>query len=184
MKHFILVVILVSLLCCFSFAAGDRGGLTLNTGISMFFEEDSTPAERAAEALFLSAIVVGGGYHFNIIPHILAPGFYADLHLSFISLLKDEDDIHDLSSAKNKTSFFQLGGRIYNQFRLGPIDIQPFFGLNLMVGGDDTYGLKMFGILVAFKMVGFEYSYQNPITKPMDTNVIHRFALLFHYRPK
>lgn len=180
MKRLFIVFILISLSCHFSVAAEDHNNFTLNAGLSVFFEADASPSTQAAEAFLLSSLAIGAGYHFNIIPHILAPGIYGDIHFSFITLLQDDKDIDD----KDRFLFFQFGGRIYNQFRFGPLDIQPFAGLNLMVGDKDALGLKVFGILLAYKMLGFEYGYQLPVKAHMRSRerAIHRFALLFHVR--
>ena len=185
-KRFILVFIFIVLLDLnhTAFAAEELGNFTGNAGLSIFFEADSSVAEKVLESIILSSLTLGLGGHLNVIPYILAPGIYGDAHISIASLFDLMDEDKNSSYIREKSLFFQVGLRLYNQFRFGPIDIQPFAGLNLMAGKKDTMGLKALGILVAYKNAGLEYSYQLPIKNAMDdrTNAIHRFALLYHMR--
>ena len=178
---------LIVLLPCVSFTFDDNNdsNLSLNGGISFFFESEASTGGKILEALLFSSLTAGIGYHFNIIPHILSPGIYGDIHVSLLSLLFNNSDDEDVNEIRdNGFSFYQIGIRLYNQFRFGPFDIQPFFGLNLMAGSTNSTFLKAFGILIAFKNFGLEYSYQLPLLKGRNklVNNLHRFAILYHLR--
>jgi len=154
----------------------------MNAGISVIFEGDAAASDQVAEAIILSSFGVGMGFHVNLIPHVLAPGIYGDVHLSFGSLLSGDYKDHHHDSTKRRSSFIQVGGRLYNRFKFGSLDIQPFAGFNLMTGGEYRLNLKTFGILLAVRSTGMEYSYQLPLKVPFrDTeSAIHRIAFIFH----
>ena len=186
MKKIIILFILVFQLTWISYASGDGdSNISLNGGLSFFFESEATPGGKVLEAVLFSSLTAGIGYHFNIIPHIFSPGIYGDIHISLLSLLSGNSDDSDVSEIRDKGfSFFQLGIRIYNQFRFGNFDIQPFAGLNLMGGNNNSTGLKLFGILIAYKNFGIEYSYQLPLLngKHKLVNDLHRISFLYHLR--
>ena len=185
-KRLILAFVFVVLLNLnhIAFAAEELGNITGNIGLSIFFEADASPVEKVLESIMLSSLALGVGGHINVIPYILAPGIYGDVHISLGTLFDLADDKKDNSYIRDQSLFLQAGLRLYNQFRLGPFDIQPFAGLNLMLGKHDSMGFKALGLLLAFKNTGLEYSYHLPIKNRMDdrTNAIHRFALLYHMR--
>ena len=186
MKRLIIFFILVFQLTWVSYAGGDGdSNLSLNGGLSIFFESEASPGGKVLEAVIFSSLTAGIGYHFNLIPHIFSPGIYGDIHVSLVSLLSGNSNDSDVSEIRDKGfSFFQLGIRIYNQFGFGDFDIQPFAGLNLMAGNNNSMGLKLFGILVAYKSFGIEYSYQLPLLKGKHNlvNDLHRISLLYHLR--
>jgi len=177
--------LLIFLLNHLSFAAEENDNLTANAGMSTFILTDTTVGAAILGSILLSYFTGGIGYHFNIVHNILAPGIYGDLHIGLLSFLSNnnEDYYED-----NSFLLYQGGLRLYNQFRFGLIDIQPFFGLNLMgsIAGDasEERGLKLWGILMAYKNFGFEYSYQVPLKGPMinKKDAMQRIAFLYHLR--
>lgn len=188
MKHFLVVLILIVQLPVMAFAlfeGEENENVTFNVGVGFFWETAPDTGEKVAEALLLSSLTAGAGYHINLIPNIIAPGLYADFHISFLSFLGDRKDNDEEIFLNDSTLFFQVGLRLYNQFRFGPIDIQPFAGVNLFAAPNDSIGLYLFGALVAINNIGIEYSYQQPL-RPQKRNKLvedmHRVCLVLHMR--
>ena len=189
MKKLIFILILISQICFFSFAA-DTGSsigdnLTANVFMNfMFFEEISDPGASILLSLLTSTFSAGIGYHFNIVPHLFSPGIYGEGGIGLLTLLlsNDNDDI-------STSSFFGfLGIRLYNQFRFGIFDIQPFFGLN-MVGGfsnssSASIGFFDFGVLAAISKFGIEYGCYIPLTENGRhyIGIMHRVSFGFHIK--
>lgn len=184
MKRLIIAFLLIFLLNYFPFAA-ENNNLTANIGVSTFIFKDTTVGTAILGSILFSYFTGGIGYHVNIIQNIFAPGIYGDLHLGVLSFLSNrrEDYYED-----NSFLLYQGGIRLYNQFRFGLIDIQPFFGLNLLgsTAGKESEekGLKLWGILAAYKNFGLEYSCQVPFKGPMNNrkNAVYRIAFLLHMR--
>ncbi len=184
MKRLMILVVLIFQWSYVSFASENNDNLTANIGLSMLFVADAAPAERINEVILFSSLAAGLGYHFNIVPHLIAPGIYGDVHISFGSLLQDEKKTNDFDSVKERDLFFQAGIRLYNQFRFGQFDMQPFAGINIMAGKANPIGLKSFGILMAYKNFGLEYGYILPIADDIKNTgaAMHRFAIMYHFR--
>ena len=183
MKRTIIVFILVALIAGMSFGLGGGGSdnFDLNAGLSFFFESDLSAKEKALEALILTSVTCGVGYHFNLVPNIAAPGLYADIHLSLLSFLFNNSETSS-GDALDDLLFFQFGIRVYNNFTLGPLKLQPFFGINFFIVLGESQSLKTFGILAAFKSFALEYSYQNPLRPERSNKILrdmHRFCVLF-----
>ena len=144
---------------------------TGNFFLSFFSFPGLNPGETILSAILTSCLSIGLGYHLNIIPDILSPGIYGDVHLSWLMLLfnNDEDDYNE-----DGFSFVQLGIRVYNNMRFGMINIQPFAGLTAMFIGNHTIGVITLGFVLAFGNYGFEYSYIQ------HTN-IHRVSFGIHF---
>ena len=164
--------------------------ITGNVGLSFLFPIDanSSVGVNILGSLLLSSVSFGFGYHWNIIPHIFSPGIGGDFHISLLNLLFQNDRDDDFYKDKEKENdfyFFQLGIRIYNKFWFGEFDIQPFFGLNLILleGDCNPTGLrKVLGILMAYEEIGLEYSYQWPLFDKMNNGnyAIHRIVFVYH----
>ena len=159
MKRFIIVFLMIAVITGLSF--GQEDNLTANYGFSFFWESESN--NKGGEALVSSSLMFGIGYHVNLIPYILSPGIYGDLHLSFVTFIvwcaQMAADIEPLA----EPLLFQAGIRFYNQFKFGPVVLQPFIGLSYFKVVDKSIGLKTFGALAAFGKYGVEYSYQVPL---------------------
>lgn len=175
----------------------DHDNLTGNGGISILIPADKnlTGSDRFLTSLLLLSPFVGIGYHLNIIENVFSPGIYADIHLNIIPALfllavfSQENDIKDTEDyekwhIQDPFLIIQPGIRFYNQFRIDSFDIQPFIGLNIISGSIDTAILRIFGMLIAYKNAGLEYSYQQPFANHLnnDKDSAHRIAFLFHMR--
>ena len=159
----------------------ENDNFTANIGFGTMFpvDSDANVGENILGSIILSTISAGIGYHLNIVKNIFSPGIYADLHIGLLSLLYYDSDF--TKEDQNGFFFFQTGIRLYNQFRLRFVDIQPFFGLNLIFGFEDGMGLFKYGILVSYKNFGIEYSYQFESFdyKGYDIN---RIVFVYHMR--
>ena len=170
----------------------ESDNLTVNFGIGFLYplnKKTDTGMNILASAVFLSG-GFGVGKHLTLIPNILMPGIYGDIHISLISLLlaqgggsiKIQDD-----SANNSNSIpflFQGGLCLYNQFRFGSIDIQPMIGFNAIMGLLKPGILTRYGILIAYDNIGLEYSYQLPLNNAFKNNLpyLHRLVFVYHVR--
>jgi len=154
---------------------------TGNIGISFLYplENNKNIGANILNAALFSSVFIGVGYHFNIIKNIFCPGIYGDLHLSLLMLLFKNDGSDD----DDKDKFFSFGGglRVYNQIRIGPVDIQPFAGVSLLISSEMIMGLYKFGILVSYGSFGIEYSYHFT-SLDYYRYYVNRFAFLIHLR--
>ena len=186
MKQMILLFVLIAL----------TGGLLsaldgiVAVGVSTLFQGKSDAAEKKYDndlplhPLVFASVFAGFGGHWKIIPGLLAPGIYGDLHIGLLSLLfaglLSEEDYE---AKTNLPLIFQTGIRAYNEFSLGPFYLQPFAGLNLLgilAGNSVARGYGVFGVLLGFNNFGVEYSFQTPLRRKNNANRnIHRIALLF-----
>ena len=129
----------------------------------------------------LSSFTVGGGLHYTVIPHLLAPGFYADVHFNVLSW-----GLVYLFS-QNHLVLLQGGLRIYNQFKFGKFSLEPFFGGNfVLVGINDILApipLLATGLIFNINSFGIEYGYHfYPSKNERDKRPllsIHRISLLW-----
>jgi hypothetical protein len=167
--------------------ANDESNITNNFGVSFLFplNRNENIGNNILGSLLLSSVSGGLGYHLNIVQGIFSPGIYGDVHVSLLSLLtlfssRDEDKENSEDYGKRGFLFIQVGIRLYNQFKFGLFDIQPFIGLNLLLS-DELGFLKAFGVLLAYKNFGIEYSllfdHRNSIA-----NSIHRIVFVYHIR--
>ena len=192
MKCLIISIVLLSLIGCFLFASDETESslnTSINAGISTLFLakpeslEDSIPLHP----LTFSSFLIGFGGQLRIIPHVLSPGLYGDIHISLLSMLITW--LTDNAANKTDTNdflFFQTGIRLYNQFTFNPVYIQPFFGLNLLgvlAEKSAANWYKAFGILIGYNKIGIEYSYQMPILHHINDpdRAIHRIAVVFRF---
>jgi hypothetical protein len=144
---------------------------------------------QTAFALNMVTFGFGIGYHLDIIPDLLLPGVYFDFGLGPFQLLLDMDDDPETGIA------IHWGGRVFNQFRVADVDIEPFAGITgtyIDYTLDDKiagYWVK-FGVILACEYIGIEYAFLTPLFPPTDKNKIthigdlpyHRLAIGFHKR--
>ena len=163
--------------------------LTLNMLYNFFiFENINNPGESVLTSLKTSSVSLGIGYHLNFIPNILSPGLYAEVGISAINLLwllsKMQENNEEFDYDMKISSFGFFGIRLYNQFRINYIDIQPFIGLNIfgVIKNSETTGVGCinFGLLFAYKFFCVEYSYYIP--QNSDLRPIHRIGIGGHLR--
>lgn len=192
-------MVLIAINVCFLFASDDydrSSNSAFSMGFSTLFQDNYRAGKHALDddvplhPLTFSSVLFGFGGHFRIIPFILQPGVYGDLHLSLLSILINClcDNAADGKDDGDFTLFIQTGLRVYNQFGFGSFIIQPFFGLNLLGAlGKNSAGVwyKAFGILFVCKNIGIEYGYQIPIRHHINNRrrAIHRIAAVFHVSP-
>jgi hypothetical protein len=198
MKRLIILLIFICLFgnSAFSlegFEGDESDNLTGNIGIDLFFPlaRNENAGYNILASLLFSSLSRGLGYHFNIIQDVFSPGIYGDVHISWLSLsnLASEDDKKDEKENKNEEKelfiFIQAGLRLYNQFKVKYFDIQPFVGISFALANDISSAAKLFGILIAYKDIGIEYSYHTPLLDfetTMLNNNVHRIAFLIHMR--
>ena len=189
MKKLIFILIIISQICFFSFAedTGSSMGdnLTANVFINfMFLEYIKDPGVSILFSLITSTFSFGAGYHFNVIPHLFSPGIYGEGGIGLLTLLVSNDD----AEFSNAPFFGFLGIRLYNQFRFGIIDIQPFFGLNFVGGFSNSAGAFVgfydFGVLAAVSKFGIEYGCYIPLTESGRHYIgtMHRISFGFHMK--
>ena len=158
-------------------------------GISFLYplnKKSDAGSNILASIIFFSG-AFGIGKHLPIIPGILMPGIYGDIHFSLISILLAQGgaSIDPDSSNKNSLPFiFQGGLCLYNQFKLASFDIQPFAGFNAIAGQLGPGFLTKFGILIAYKSIGLEYSFQQALNNSLKDNLpyLHRIIFVYHVR--
>ena len=192
LKRFMVLFVLFFLFGCFLFSydgGRDTTNNTINTGISTLFPENPKVNEDEDQIplhpVTFSSLSVGFGGHNSIIPYILAPGLFFDMHFSLLSMLVEwlKDDEAYKTNENDFPLFFQTGLRLYNQLGINTFCIQPFFGLNLLgvLGKESRVNwYKVFGILAAFNRIGIEYSYQMPLLHSITdkSRAIHRIAIV------
>ena len=112
---------------------------------------------QALLSVAFSSISIGGGVHYTIIPHILAPGLYADLHFNFISWF--------FTKMFTNIDFIMLqtGLRLYNHFSFATASFEPFFGFNFTYINVEKILLPIplmaAGAVFNVDRFGLEYSY-------------------------
>ena len=148
----------------------------------------STLGKAGGEAAFLaytmvtftlSSFAVGGGLHYTVIPHLLAPGFYVDVHFNVLSW-----SLVYLFS-QNHLVFLQGGIRFYNQFKFGKFSLEPFFGGNFVLAGINDIlvpvPLLATGLIFNINTFGIEYGYNFYPSKDARDKLpllsIHRISL-------
>ena len=177
MKKLIIVCIMLSLLGGL-LSASESDYLTANVLITMLIPEtEAKDSDKIVLAVLTLSFSGGLGVHFPVIPGIIAPGIYGDFGVSLISLLSNDD----------RPFFGWIGGRLYNQFSFGPIDVQPFCGLNLTGGfhHNDSWhiNMKSIGLLFAINKFCVEYSYQSLIKRGFfESEGLHRLSVGYHFR--
>jgi len=138
--------------------------LKINVGVGLPVLEDGSAGENILAPLLMSSLSTGVGYQENIIEDIFSPGIYGDIHFGDIF------------------SQYQTGIRLYNQFRFDDFDLYPFIGLNSMYGSFAQSILAMYGILIGYKIIGLEYSYQPLILSHSDLINKNIYRIVFVVR--
>jgi len=185
LAFFVLLVLLVnSVLFSVDFlntSSDENDNLTANLGVSFLYPilGGNNIGDNILASLLFTSLSAGVGYHFNILKNIIAPGIYGDMHLGFLTLLFNNE--YAEVAETDDFVFVQTGIRLYNQFRFGYIDIQPFYGFNFLFAGPNFLGFYKFGALFAYKKVGIEYSCHVPFHGNIEHN-LHRVAFVIHMR--
>jgi len=120
--------------------------------------------------LVYSSLSLGVGFQYTIVPHVLAPGIYADVHFNALSWFL----VGMFSDWKYNFLLLQPGVRFYNQFQITKnFGIEPFYGFNFMYigipmsGADGDYkkSLVLANAGIVLKLgssFGIEYCYIIP----------------------
>ena len=124
-----------------------------------------------------------------MIPNVLMPGIYGDLSLSLLTIFLSSGDNNagqriTEEDNSNVPILFQAGLSLYNLFRFGLFDIQPFAGINCFAGVIKSSVFAKYGILVARKNIGVEYCFQTALTNNIKDQYpyMHRIAIVAHQR--
>lgn len=146
-----------------------------------YIEGTVLPETLVSMGFALLSVSVGFGYHVEIIPNILTPGFYIEGGMDYLSFFINAI-IGDYYST---VAIFGFGGaRIYNLFRFGILDIRPSYGITFF--GYNGYGplTSTYSLLVALGNYGLEYSYHRPLFEKdrEKLNSVHRLSFLWHLR--
>jgi len=136
----------------------------VNVGVGLPVLEDGNVGEKILGSVLLSSFSFGMGFQDNIVENIFSPGIYGDFHFG------------------DYFSQYQTGIRLYNQFRFDNLDLYPFIGLNSMYGSFAQNLLGMYGILVGYKRIGLEYSYQPIILNYSDLINKNMYRIIFVIR--
>jgi len=172
MKTRILLLILLLLVISGNLSALG-GGLTANILVQcIYFEELVKNEGILLGSLLYTSISCGVGYHFNVIPGILAPGIYGEAGGSFLTMLLNHKSSDEASEENINYGFFFVGIRAYNQFRFNSLFMQPFAGLRLFheAGGYEskTAVCMNFGIQLEYKMICIEYALNIHLKNPSE----------------
>jgi hypothetical protein len=170
----------------------EKLGATVRVGYSFPFladmltyysetEETSSTAAYAFTQIVLafafSSVGIGGGVHYTIIPHILAPGLYVDMHFNLLSW--------GIASLFTKSDFIMLQGgiRLFNQFGFKIISIEPFFGFNFIYLKVDDLKMPLpllaagFVFNIARFSIEYDYSFYPRKHEGIPLLGFHRFTL-------
>jgi hypothetical protein len=158
----------------------ENENITLNIGISLFYpiEEDWPVAGNILGSIIFSSLYFGAGYHLSLLPNILMPGIYGEVNFWLLPLLIQY--LLDSDLEIESSDILDIGIRLYNQFRFGLFDFQPFIGFNLSV----LRGFSMiYGFLLAYNNFGIEYSFLElyPDQVYTDSRTMHRIAFVYHF---
>jgi len=140
--------------------------------------------------LAFSSLSLGVGFQYTIVPHVLAPGIYADVHFNVLSWFF----VGLFSDWKYTFLLLQPGLRFYNQFQITKsFAIEPFYGFNFMyigIGEEYKESLILANAGVVLKIgssFGIEYCYiiPNNIGGAKDwAPSIHRFSFSWGLRDR
>jgi hypothetical protein len=195
MERLIIVFILVSqsnyVVFTLEDSVSENDNKTGNIGASTLFpvNKDMNAGENILRSYMFLSLLFGAGYHLNLVENIFSPGIYGDIHINLPALLtlfpQKEEETKDSINTKSekdyaKFSAFQFGIRLYNRFKFNSFDIQPFAGVNFILeAGIDIF--KTWGILIAFKNYGIEYSNHSLLYNygKYIKNDVHRIAFVY-----
>ena len=194
MKQELFIIILILLFSNPLFSSEESeylnsDNITLNFGIGFLYplNNKTSPGLNVLASVVYCSGASGIGKYFPIIPGILMPGIYGDIHFSLISILLAQGGgsikVENNDDTKNSLPFiFQGGICLFNNFRFGSFDIQPSIGFNAILGLLTSGIFTKYGILAAYKNFGLEYSYQLPLTKSIKSDIpyLHRLVFMYH----
>ncbi|MDR0456499.1 MAG: hypothetical protein LBH20_07450 [Treponema sp.] len=133
----------------------------------------------------LSSVSLGAGVQYTIVPHVLAPGIYADLHFNLLSWFL----VWAFTNGRDNFMMLQSGIRLYNQFKFTIISLEPFFGVNIAYFNMDNVGIPTPLIAAGFvfnvRDFGFEYGY-NFLPVPVNEGLpsLHRLTFSWSLRSR
>jgi len=194
MKQELFIIILILLFSNPLFSSEESeylnsDNITLNFGIGFLYplNNKTSPGLNVLASVVYCSGASGIGKYFPIIPGILMPGIYGDIHFSLISiLLAQGGGSIKLENADGDNSslpfIFQGGLCLYNKFRFGLFDIQPSAGFNAIMGSLKPGMFAKYGISAAYGNIGLEYSYQLPFTGSIKKDFPYLHRLVFIYR--
>jgi hypothetical protein len=135
--------------------------------LSGFLEYDSDNAGEAFAnnllkfglSLAFSSLAVGGGFQYDVVPHIFAPGIYFDVNFNLFSWAI-------MSMFDRRFIMLQFGFRVYNQFSIAWFALEPFFGGNYIYLKYMDSSVPVFllqgGFVMNLGRFSFEYGYHFP----------------------
>lgn len=134
------------------------------------------PFGKTLLAFALSSLSVGGSAQYTIVPHLLSPGIYFDMHFNLLSWLF----VGMFSNWEKNYILFQTGVRVFNQFKFGIFGFEPFFGFNnayMNINGiGESFPMLAFGFVIRLGGFGFEYCYNSGASNEMGTPSISRIT--------
>ena len=192
-KRFMLMFIIILFAnSAFAQDAAEQSNWTANFGLSFLFplSSKSSPGVNVAESIVFSSVAIGAGYHLRLVPNVLMPGIYGDIHMTLLTIItsscinNNNDNVINGDDNSNIPSLFQGGISLYNLFRFGSLDIQPSAGFNFAAGLIKPSIFVKYGILAALGNTGVEYSYQRALTSNIKNDIpyLHRLVFVLHMR--
>jgi len=191
MKKLLILLVIISLSFNSLYSQGQEGHNTIRNWVIDLSplcivghdlnEGHVLPETLVSMGIALLSVSIGFGYHVDVIPNILSPGFYIEGGIDYLSFLISAL----IGDYIDTVPFFGFGGiRIYNLFRHGLVDIRPSFGVTFF--GYNGYGplTSTYSLLIAISNYGLEYSYHRPLFD-MDKNklnAVHRLSFVWHTR--
>jgi len=154
-----------------------------------YTEDKTIPFGSTLLALAFSSISLGGGFQYTIVPHLLVPGIYTDLHFNLLSWFI----VEAFDNWEYNYMLLQPGIRLYNQFQFTKTaGIEPFFGVNYVyISLSDTFkkSIPLMNVGFVFKlgnMFGIEYCYNfsKKISKDAWIPRIHRINFSWSLRSR
>jgi hypothetical protein len=137
-------------------------------------------------ALVFSSLSLGVGFQYTIVPHVIAPGIYADVHFNAPSWFL----VAIFTDWEQSFLLVQPGVRFYNNFQITKsFGIDPFYGINFMYininDKKETMPLMNGGFVLKGKSFAFEYCFIIPNKKTDKwTPSVHRIGFSWTLRDR
>jgi len=160
------------------------------TNISTYNNSEDIKALNVAggmlTALAFSSLSLGVGFQYTILPHVIAPGIYTDVHFNALSWFL----VAIFTDWEKHFLLIQPGVRLYNNFQFTKsFGLDPFYGINFvylnMNGDGRMMPLMNAGFVLKGKTFGFEYCYIIPNKKVNYwTPSVHRIGFSWSLRDR
>jgi hypothetical protein len=143
----------------------------------------------ALSSLIFSSLSTGVAFQYTVVPRLLAPGIYADIHFNLPSWFL----VGMFTDWEQKFLLLQPGVRLYNQFQFTrTFGVEPFLGINyIYISMTDTFRqfIPLINAGFVLKMgstFGFEYAFNrsNRDNKDGWTPTIHRIGFTWSLRDR